>query len=247
MPCTQEILQHYVYTLSTRIVPDEEDQNCWCCCCSIVRAKGLGGVEGGLESKGEGSWFQARDLRGWEFATMSKTLVFQVSGFFLFTAQGVTHGYYYLYSCVKYKDRILCVQVKNKPCVVYTVMRLIPWKHSHGSVTRMMLSFSARYTCWAILVDQPAILVNQPPSVVFLYPFLQNIIWWIGITSSILYLLYRRESNPVGSSSPVKIIISFRLAYCNPYGNWKFFCSAPGQLWWPMASVALTVYFQSRD
>jgi hypothetical protein len=41
----------------------------------------------------------------------------------------------HLCSCVKYKNRILCVQVKNKPCMVYTVMRLIPWKQSHGSET----------------------------------------------------------------------------------------------------------------
>ncbi len=37
----------------------------------------------GLESKGEGSWFQERDLSGWEFATISKTSVFQVRGFFI--------------------------------------------------------------------------------------------------------------------------------------------------------------------
>jgi hypothetical protein len=43
----------------------------------------------GLKSGGEGSWFQARDLIGWEFATMSKASVFQVSGFLLI-AQGVT-------------------------------------------------------------------------------------------------------------------------------------------------------------
>jgi hypothetical protein len=29
------------------------------------------------------------------------------------------------------------MQVKNKPSVVYTVMRLIPWKQSHGSKTRV--------------------------------------------------------------------------------------------------------------
>ncbi len=58
-----------------------------------------------MESKGEGSWFQARDLSGWEFAIMSKALVFQVSAFFLM-AQGVTPGYIdYLCGCIKYKDR----------------------------------------------------------------------------------------------------------------------------------------------
>jgi hypothetical protein len=41
-----------------------------------------------LESKGEGSWFQARDLRGWEFGAISKTLVVQVSGFFFFKTRG---------------------------------------------------------------------------------------------------------------------------------------------------------------
>jgi hypothetical protein len=49
----------------------------------------VGGGEGRLESEGEGSWFQARDQSGWGFAAMSKTSVFQVSGFFLpFLAQG---------------------------------------------------------------------------------------------------------------------------------------------------------------
>jgi hypothetical protein len=57
-------------------VPDQEDKNCWCRRYNIVWAKGVGGGEGRLESKGEGSWFQARDLSGWGFATMSKTLVF---------------------------------------------------------------------------------------------------------------------------------------------------------------------------
>jgi hypothetical protein len=27
------------------------------------------------------------------------------------------------------------MQVKNKPCMIYTVMRLIPWKQSHRSET----------------------------------------------------------------------------------------------------------------
>ncbi len=37
-------------------------------------------------------------------------------------------------------------------------------------------------------------------------------------------LVYRQESNPVVSSSPVKIIILFcvYLLYCKPCGNWKF-------------------------
>ncbi len=51
-------------------------------------ARGGVGVRAGLESKGEGSWFQARDLSGWEFATMNKASVFQVSGFFLYSARG---------------------------------------------------------------------------------------------------------------------------------------------------------------
>ncbi len=46
------------------------------------------GVRVGLESEGEGSWFQAKDLSGWEFATMSKALFFQVSGFFLYSTRG---------------------------------------------------------------------------------------------------------------------------------------------------------------
>jgi hypothetical protein len=41
----------------------------------------------GMESKGEGNWFQARDLSGWEFATMSKTSVFQEIGFFSYSTR----------------------------------------------------------------------------------------------------------------------------------------------------------------
>jgi hypothetical protein len=36
---------------------------------------------------------------------------------------------------VQNKKRALCVQVKNKPCVLYTIMRLIPWIQTHGSNT----------------------------------------------------------------------------------------------------------------
>jgi hypothetical protein len=78
----------------------------------------------------QGTWVD------WEFATMSKASVFQVRGFFSLTAQGVMPGYInYLCGCIKYKNRILCVQVKNKPCMVYTVMHLIPCKQFHGSET----------------------------------------------------------------------------------------------------------------
>ncbi len=49
----------------------------------------MGGGEEGLESKGEGSWFQARNLSGWEFVTMSKTSVLQVSWFFLLQQKGL--------------------------------------------------------------------------------------------------------------------------------------------------------------
>ncbi len=83
----------------------------------------MGGGEGGLESKGEGSLFQARDLSGWEFGTMNKTSVFQVSGIFLLQHKGLCPDINYLFSCIKCKDRILCVQVKinhtwsTPPCV----------------------------------------------------------------------------------------------------------------------------------
>jgi hypothetical protein len=73
----------------------------------IYGLKGVGGGERILESKGESSWFQARDLSGWGFATMSKTSVFQVVGFFFlfFGIRGYTrNNYYVLY---KYKDRIM--------------------------------------------------------------------------------------------------------------------------------------------
>jgi hypothetical protein len=87
----------------------------------------------GLVSKGEGSWLQARDLSRWEFATISKTSVFQASFFYN------TRGYAQILLeiiCAEVQNRkteLICVQVKNKPCMVYTIMRLIPWKQSHGS------------------------------------------------------------------------------------------------------------------
>jgi hypothetical protein len=56
-----------------------------------------------MESKGEGCWFEARDLSGWEFATMSKTSVLQVSGFFSFNTRG--------YAQVLLS---ICVVVQNK-------------------------------------------------------------------------------------------------------------------------------------
>ncbi len=88
-----------------------------------------------MESKGEGSWFQARDLSGWEFAIMSKTSVLQVSGFFLLQHNGLSPEINCSCSCIEHKNRFLCVQVKKKPCVVCTIMGLIPWKRSHGSET----------------------------------------------------------------------------------------------------------------
>jgi hypothetical protein len=47
-------------------------------------------------------------------------MVFQVSRFFFYITKGYTRMLI-IYVYVKYKDRILCVRVKNKPCVVYTV------------------------------------------------------------------------------------------------------------------------------
>jgi hypothetical protein len=80
--------------------------------CNIVWAKGVGGCEGRLESKGEGSWFQARDQNGWGFATMSKTSVFEVSGVFLPPlVQGVIPRIIDFVSC-KYKDRIFVCRLK---------------------------------------------------------------------------------------------------------------------------------------
>ncbi len=69
-------------------------------------------MRGGLESKGEGSWFQERGLSGWEFDTLSKASVFHVS-VFSYIAQGVTPGYInYLCDCIRYKDRILVRRLK---------------------------------------------------------------------------------------------------------------------------------------
>ncbi len=67
------------------IVPDQEDRNCDVIVVMYSSPGPRGWVEVRLrlESKGEGTWVQAGDLSGWEFATISMTLVFQVSGFFL--------------------------------------------------------------------------------------------------------------------------------------------------------------------
>ncbi len=89
----------------------------------------------GLEGKSEGSWFQARDLSGWRFATMSKTSVFQVSGFFSFSLRGYAQVLLVICVVVLNKKKALCVQVKNKPCVTYTVMSFIPWIQTRGSET----------------------------------------------------------------------------------------------------------------
>ncbi len=110
------------------------NRNCWCRRCNIVRAKGGRRGWEGLESKGEGSWFQAVDLTGWEFAAMRKTLVLQVSIFVFHSTRGYALKLIiHVCSYMSHKNRILCVQVKKKPCVVYTVMRLISWKRSNGS------------------------------------------------------------------------------------------------------------------
>ncbi len=88
----------------------------------------------GLESKGEGSWFQARELSGWGFATMSKTL--PSKWVFSFSTRGYAQLLLIICVVVKNKNKkTLCVQVKNKPCVIYTVMRLIPWIQSRASKT----------------------------------------------------------------------------------------------------------------
>ncbi len=53
--------------------------------------------------------------------------------FFTFNARGYAQIIDYL--LCKYEDRIFCVQVKNKPCVVNIILRLFPWKCPRGSET----------------------------------------------------------------------------------------------------------------
>jgi hypothetical protein len=52
---------------------------------------------------------------------------------FTFNARGYSQIIDYV-SC-KYQYRIFCEQVKNKPCVVNFIMRLIFWKGPHGTET----------------------------------------------------------------------------------------------------------------
>jgi hypothetical protein len=52
---------------------------------------------------------------------------------FTFNARGYAQIIDYVLR--KYKDKIFCVQVKNKPCVDNIIMRLIPWKCPRGSKT----------------------------------------------------------------------------------------------------------------
>jgi hypothetical protein len=74
--------------------------------------RGWEGVRGELESKDEGSWFQARDQSGWGFATMSKTSAFQVRGFFLspFGTRGYAQNNFYV--SYKFKDGIFVCRLK---------------------------------------------------------------------------------------------------------------------------------------
>ncbi len=47
----------------------------------------------------------------------------------------------YYGACLVNTNKIFCVQVKNKPCVEYTIiMRLISWIHSHSSEIFMVSS-----------------------------------------------------------------------------------------------------------
>ncbi len=74
----------------------------------------MGGSEGRLESKGVGSWFQARERSGWGFATMSKTSVFQVLRKCVFLpplVQGVMPRIID-YVSYKYQDRIFVCRLK---------------------------------------------------------------------------------------------------------------------------------------
>jgi hypothetical protein len=103
---------------------------------------GVKGWERGEESQNQevGICYQTGNQNGWGFATMSKTLDFQVSLgfvlFFLFT-KGLSRLTIDCMLC-KYIMRF-CVQVKNKLCVECTViMRLISWNHSRGSETVIM-------------------------------------------------------------------------------------------------------------
>jgi hypothetical protein len=90
---------------------------------NIVWAKGVGGVRGVWKVR----------VRAVDFK--QGTSVLQVSGFFLLQHKGFRLNINWSCSCMKHKNRILSVLVKNKPCVVYIVMCLILWKRSHGSKT----------------------------------------------------------------------------------------------------------------
>jgi hypothetical protein len=73
--------------------------------CNVNR--GSGKEVKGVGIKGWGSCYHARDQSGWGFATMSKTLAFQVSmGFFSSFSQGV----WLIINCVlcKYKQDFVC-------------------------------------------------------------------------------------------------------------------------------------------
>jgi hypothetical protein len=80
-------------------VPDEEDPEIVDVVVvnSIMLAEGGGEGVKGARVKGWGSSYQARDQSGWEFAPMSKNLVFQVSrGSSLFFARGLINNCLYI-------------------------------------------------------------------------------------------------------------------------------------------------------
>jgi hypothetical protein len=55
------------------------------------------------------------------------------------------------------------VQVKNKPCVVYTAMHLILWKQSHGCETLIIegINYKFQYLCKIQLKPERSEHINQ--------------------------------------------------------------------------------------
>ncbi len=135
-----------------------------------------------------------------------------------------------------------CVQVKNYPCVVNIIMRLIPWECPCGSET-------VRNTHCQVTLQIQEDLCCLQNSITFLFSLLST-----GRPSNMCklllpecsLLLYRQESTLAIVVFPIQNNYNVPRAFgvlhsCENVGNFK---KCTGSAWWPMASVVLTVRFR---
>ncbi len=128
------VLRLHDFVSLTVNVPDQEGQNCWCRHCYIVWAKGAGRGYGGLDSK-EGQLIPGKgpEWMGIRHHEQDSGLPSKWGVFFYLWHEGLCPNSLLCVMLIKRQN--FCVQVKNKSCVVYIIMRLILWKCPRGSET----------------------------------------------------------------------------------------------------------------